>query len=642
MTRYLPRKPRLPMIFQAESSECGLACLAMVAGYHGHSTTVAELRKNHPISLRGITLRDLLLIAERIGLSGRPVRCDMAGIRHLKRPALLHWDLEHFVVLNRIRNRWYYLHDPARGELRMNAEEVSKHFTGIALEVATTPSFEPGEHARNLGFLDVLRSSKSLHASLFAILFYTTFVELFSLAAPAATKIIVDSGIPSGDGSFIRTAFLGAMVVVLFHGLCALIRDYSAVQVGARFNYHMLTGMVSRMLTLPLPFFEKRHAYDLVDRYQATNYLRDLFVSVGPIMILDGVFASISLVIVFLLSPILGLISLAALIAHGLIRLMLFHRIQTASERVVYSRAEEQGAIIETLRSILPIKAMGREDQRQLLWFQRHVTYLNAEHARARLSALIATSRQVILGSDLAISLYVGTLGVLQEQLTLGTFFGIMMYKSLFSMKAANLADQLIQFQLRVVYLERLSDIALAEPETNALRSVRPGRYRGRVTFDGVSFRYSSSDPDVLRDAELRIEPGEFVAICGGSGVGKTTMVKLLLGLYAPTKGRILIDDFAVDKVHPQLHRRQFGVVMQGDALLSGTIAENIAFFDPVIDTDKVIRCAKIACIHDEISGMAMKYNSRVTDTHAALSGGQRQRIMIARADNAYKGPYVS
>lgn len=636
LVRRNSRRGRLPMIFQSETTECALACLAMISNYYGRQMTIGELRDLYPVSLRGLTLRNIISVAARICLGLRPVRCEIDDLSKVQCPAMLHWDLEHFVVLRRIRGKRFEVFDPARGILSLTEKEFSNHFTGIAVEASPTQEFTEGTGKPSLTFGKIFRQTNGLARPLIYIGILSLFFELLSLASPAFTKVIIDTGVASGDRTFLATALAAFVVLVASQSGVSYIRDHTVMFVGASYNYQLVRGVVTHLLKLPLEFFEKRQIGDLVDRYHATNYIRSMFVGSLPVAVLDGLFALISLILVMVLAPVLALISLGALLSYLAVKSSLFRSVQSQTEKVIHAKALEQGFIIESLRCIVPIKVAARENERKGVWYQRYADYLNAEAGMARLFALQQSARLAIVGLDVGVSLVIGASAVISMDMSLGTFFGVLMYKSLFTLKSGNLVDRAFEFKMHDIHLSRLGDILLAKPERGAdqFNAAQSSSEKGAVDIrlQNVSFRYSDNEPWIMEDVCLNVPSGQFVAITGRSGAGKTTFVKILLGLYKPTRGQVFIGDESISKIDIYNHRSRFGVVMQDDELLTGTITENISFFDPTPDVKRVRRCAKLACIHDEICDMPMRYNSRLGEMGAALSGGQIQRLLLARS----------
>jgi ATP-binding cassette subfamily B protein RaxB len=641
MMKLLARN-KLPMIYQAESSECALACLAMVAGFHGLKITMLELRERYPISMKGATLRDVVELGQHIGFSSRPVRCELPGLRRLALPALLHWDFEHFVVLERVDKDRYRIHDPAVGVLDLSEQEVSNHFTGIAVILAPTESFSSGSFGERLSLWALLKKSRGMMPFIAQVIWLTAFLEAFALLSPLFLKAIIDTGLAQGDFDLVTAIAIGIASVALFQGILSFLRDYVILYFGSSFNLQVMNNLFGHLLRLPMHFFEKRITGDLIDRYQSTNAIRQVFTSNLPAILLDGLVTVAAIAIVCIISPLLGVIALGSFTLYLTTRVYLFRTTRTLSEKAIQARSEENGHVIDTLRGMQPIKIFAKEVERLNVWGNYHARLINAEKRVGLMFATQTALKVLILGIDAALSVYVGAWLVSRGEMTLGVLMAFFFYKAHFTQKSVQFAERLMDIRLVGVHLDRLAEIALSEPEQRPLDKLAITRedFRDcRIAFSDVSFQYGPIEPPVFSDVSFEIRAGDFIALIGPSGGGKTTIFKLLLGLLPPTSGRITFDGKPLADLDIQQYRRHFGVVMQQDLLLSGTILDNIAFFEASPDESKARRCAEVALIYDEIDAMPMKLNSRIGDLGSALSGGQKQRILLARA--LYHDPQI-
>ncbi len=628
-------RKRLPMIYQSESSECSLACLAMVAGYYGLKTTLLELRERYAISMKGATLRDVVELANHIRLTSRPVRCELAGLSNITLPALLHWDFDHFVVLSRIRNGRYTLHDPARGIVEYTEKELSNHFTGIAVMMSPAQDFTQGKGGERLSLWALFQSTRGLVPFIAQVMWLTAFLELFALCSPFVLKTVIDTGLAQGNFSFITALSLGIVSIAVCQGILTLLRDYVILYFGAAFNQQMMGNLFAHLLRLPMQFFEKRLTGDLIDRYQSTNQIRALFTSNLPSMMLDGLVTVIALVVVSFISPVLAVLMFGGFVLYLAMRSWFYGRQRMLVEKALKARSEENEHVIDTLRGMQPIKIFAKETERLNLWSNYYARLINAEKRVVLLSSAQSALKALILGADTAASVYFGALLVASGEITLGVLLAFFFYKAHFMQKSVQFAERLMELRLVGVHLDRMAEIALSEPEPSSLhkKPVLEEDFKNcRITFKNVSFKYGTIEPLVLTEASFEVCAGDFVAIIGPSGGGKTTLFKLMLGLLPPTSGQIEFNGTPLDQLDVQRYRRHFGVVMQQDLLLTGSIFDNIAFFEANPEEYKARECAQTALILDEIEAMPMKLNSRIGDLGSALSGGQKQRILLARA----------
>ena len=330
----------------------------------------------------------------------------------------------------------------------------------------------------------------------------------------------------------------------------------------------------------------------------------------------------------------------AAFLLYLALRLALYRQFRERSEAVIRSKAQENSTLIETLRAMQTLKLFNRENEREGQWLNRYAGVINASVRVGRTKILFTTLNEAIFGLENIVTIYLAVMMALAGQLTIGMIFAIMAYKQAFMNKAVSLVEVILDFRVLELHIERLSDIALSERETGHDRPTGyPRPINGLIELRNVWFRYAETEPFILEDINLRIEPGSTVTIMGPSGGGKTTLVKIMLGLLQPTSGEVLIDGLPLASIGLQAYREQIGAVMQEDQLLSGSIADNICFYEPACDQERMIECARLAGVHDEIMTMPMTYNSLIGDMGSSLSGGQKQRLLLARA--LYRQPKI-
>ncbi|ACJ00103.1 peptidase domain-containing ABC transporter [Rhodospirillum centenum] len=632
-----------PLVLQAEAMECGLACLAMVLGHHGHATDLSALRRRFSVSLKGATMKTIALMGQRLGLAPRGLRLEPAHLRDLKLPAILHWDMNHFVVLAAVTGDRVTIHDPAKGVVRMRMAELSQHFTGVALELTPTTGFEKKAARSTLGLFSLVGRVDGMKRALAQALILSVVLQLFVLASPFYMQLAVDEAVMKGDGGLMIALAVGFGLFTLINLGAQWLRSTVLLILGSVVNHQMVVNLFHHMLRLPLDWFEKRHIGDLVSRFGSTRPIRDLITDGLVAALVDGVMAVLTLVVIFLYSPLLAGIVLVALVLYAAVRIAAFRFLRQREEEVIAASAKEQTSFIETARAMQTIKIFGHETEREGVWHDRFAETVTRGVRLGRLNIGFTLANGLIYGVENVLVVYAGARLAMDGDLTVGMLFAFMAYKQQFLDKATKLLETAIQYRMLDLHLDRISDIALAERERGLERDAaeplitRP--LQGCIACKGVAYRYAETEPDVIAGVDLEVAPGEFVAITGPSGGGKTTLLKVMLGLFRPTAGEVLVDGVPLDHVGPASFRAQVGVVMQDDSLLSGTLAETITFFDPAPDLAWMRQCAAIAGIDAEIMAMPMNYNTLVGDMGAALSGGQRQRVLLARA--LYRRPRI-
>ena len=631
---------RLPSILQTEAAECGLACLAMVASYHGHRIDLNTLRRRHPVSLRGVTLRGLIQTANQMHLACRPLRFEMESLRQLVLPAIAHWDMNHFVVLKSVTARSIVIHDPASGEKTIPFTEASKHLTGVALELSPADGFTPKNETARLPFRIFWGQMPGLSSPLVQIFVLSVILELLVIAAPFYMQITVDEVVARGDVDLMLALALGFGLLTAINVATSALRSHIVLVVQNAVHFQIGARLFHHLVRLPLSYFEKRHIGDVLSRFQSIEPIRNVLAEGLILAAIDGLMAVATLAMIFVYSPRLALVVLTALLLYVVLRLALYRRFRDLSEASIQAEAHENSNFIESARAIQSIKLFNREADREGQWLNRHADTVNANVRLGRAQIQFKTMNTAIFGVENIVTVYLAALLVLDNAMTVGMIFAFMAYRSHFTGKASTLVEKALEFRLLDLHLDRLSDIALSPLERGHDRPLACSNpIQGGLELRNVSFRYAETERFVLENVNLKVEAGKFVTIMGPSGGGKTTLLKIMLGLLEPTSGEVLVDGIPLSTVGARVYREQVAAVMQEDHLLSGSIADNICFFDPEFDHERMVMCAQMAGVHDEIMAMPMAYNSLIGDMGSSLSGGQKQRVLLARA--LYKAPKI-
>lgn len=627
----------VPLILQTEAAECGLACLAMVAGAHGLATDLPALRRRFSLSLKGVTLADLVRMAAVLKLQGRALRAELAHLPQLKTPCILHWDMNHFVVLVRVQGRHLWIHDPAGGARRLTLEEASPHFTGIALELTPMPDFAPGRDRRRTRLAQLVGPVTGLRRALAQILLLALVLETFVLLNPFLLQWVVDDVLVTGDRDLLLVLGLGFGGLVLFQAATAALRGWAVLALSAQLNQQWLSNIFAHLLRLPLPWFEKRHAGDIWSRFGSVRQIQQTLTGSFVEALLDGLLVLLTLVLMLVYSPALAAIAFGAVALYALLRAAGYRALRRASEQVLVHEARQASHFLESLRGIAAIKLFGAEPDRQSRFASLVVDATNADVQARRLQLGFATTHRLLFGLERVAVVWLGASLVLDQRISLGMLFAFLAYKEQFAQRFSALIDRGVELWMLRLQGERLADIALTPPEDLGAAAAPLPDTPPAIELVGLRFRYADGEPEVLQGIDLRIEAGESLAITGPSGGGKSTLLKLLLGLYQPTGGEIRIGGQPLARVGLAAWRERLGAVMQDEPLFAGSIADNIAGFEPQPDLARVAECARVAAVADEIEAMPMGWHTLVGDLGHTLSGGQKQRVLLARA--LYRGP---
>ena len=629
--------PRLPCVLQAEAAECGLACLCMLATYHGHAIDLAGLRARFPPGVRGCSLNHLAGIAERLGLGCRAVRAEPEELAQLRLPCIVHWQFRHFVVLHRIRRGRFEVHDPACGARSLSAAEFGAGFTGVALELWPDARFVPAAPPPRLRLRDVTGHVLGLRRFLGHVLVLSLLLELMALLHPFYTQWIVDHVLVTGDRDLLGALVVGFTLLLFGRQAVELLRSWLILYTGTRLHLQWRSNIVGHLLALPLPFFEHRTLGDIVARIDGADAIQHTLTGEFLEALLDGVVAVLTLAALLVYSPRLSALALATIILYAMLRLSMHAALRSATQGQVQLGAIQQGFLLETIRGARTIKLMGAAQPRRVRWLDHLVGQINGGLRLHKLGLVLSTSSALLLGVDGVLTLWLGAGAVLDAELTTGMLLAFIAYKAQFQGRVSSLIDKYFALRLLGLHVERLADIVLSAPEQDT-----PGtapRTDAAIEAVELGLRHADDEPWVLRDLSFRIEPGQAVAVIGASGCGKSTLLQLLLGALVPSRGRLLLGGVEMARVDLEAWRGQVGCVLQDDQLFAGSVLDNIAFFDAAPDAAWAAHCAAVAQVHDDIAAMPLGYQTLAGDLGAHLSGGQRQRIMLARA--LYKRPRV-
>lgn len=625
-------------LLQSEAAECGLACVAMVANYYGHQLDLTTLRNRYSVSLKGTNLQQLMLLANQLALASRALKLEVDELAKLQKPCILHWEMNHFVVLTKVGRNSVTILDPAIGERKVAMAEVDKAFTGVALELTPTTEFKKVDERVQLGLTAFWNKAKGILPALIKLFVLSLILQVFALASPYYTQLVVDEVLVSHDQPLLVVLALGFGLLMMIQIVVGVLRSWIALHLGTMLSMQMVTNLFRHLLHLPAAYFEKRHMGDITSRFGSLSAVQSLLTSSLVEGLLDGIMVVIVFAMMYLYSPQLSLIVVLVVIMYALLRWAFFWPMRQLTEESIVAGAKEQSVFMESIRGYQALKLFGQETQRLNLWQNRHAEAVNKGYRLAKWGIGAGVSNQVLFGIEGILIVYLAAQEVMAGAMTVGMLFAFMAYKAQFTSRVSSLIGLVVQIKMTKLHLERLADIALTEKEdTGELNSSRI--LSGNLSVKDLSFRYASNEPLLFNGLTLEVNAGENIAIIGPSGCGKTTLLKLLLGLLSAESGKIEVDGVDIKQLGLRNYRSQVAAVMQDDQLLSGTLAENISFFDPEASLEQIYTAAQLAGIHQDILAMPMGYNSLVGDMGSSLSGGQKQRLLLARA--LYRQPKI-
>ncbi|HAO2593244.1 TPA: peptidase domain-containing ABC transporter [Escherichia coli] len=631
---------RVPVIHQTETAECGLACLAMICGHFGKNIDLIYLRRKFNLSARGATLAGINGIAEQLGMATRALSLELDELRVLKTPCILHWDFSHFVVLVSVKRNRYVLHDPARGIRYISREEMSRYFTGVALEVWPGSEFQSETLQTRISLRSLINSIYGIKRTLAKIFCLSVVIEAINLLMPVGTQLVMDHAIPAGDRGLLTLISAALMFFILLKAATSTLRAWSSLVMSTLINVQWQSGLFDHLLRLPLAFFERRKLGDIQSRFDSLDTLRATFTTSVIGFIMDSIMVVGVCVMMLLYGGYLTWIVLCLTTIYIFIRLVTYGNYRQISEECLVREARAASYFMETLYGIATVKIQGMVGIRGAHWLNMKIDAINSGIKLTRMDLLFGGINTFVTACDQIVILWLGAGLVIDNQMTIGMFVAFSSFRGQFSERVASLTSFLLQLRIMSLHNERIADIALHEkeekkPEIEIVADMGPIS----LETNGLSYRYDSQSAPIFSALSLSVAPGESVAITGASGAGKTTLMKVLCGLFEPDSGRVLINGIDIRQIGINNYHRMIACVMQDDRLFSGSIRENICGFAEEMDEEWMVECARASHIHDVIMNMPMGYETLIGELGEGLSGGQKQRIFIARA--LYRKPGI-
>ncbi|MGI9247915.1 MAG: peptidase domain-containing ABC transporter [Woeseiaceae bacterium] len=624
--------PHLPIIRQTTATECGLTCIAMVANYLGVGADLVELRRQHPPSLNGATLKSVSAICEDLRLSTRAVTCRLSELRSLRTPCLLHWRFNHFVVLKSVGRDQLVIHDPARGVVRESLECAKDAFTGVALEISRGSGFRKTRPSPKLKLSGLLPLDAGIGRKLSAGLVLALICEMLVLASPFYLQAVIDQVLGKGDYLLLNTLAVGFGVLLLFQVIANTMRQLTFQYLSQVSVFDITARVLHKLLRLPLTYFRNRDLGDVQHRVQSLRRVQDFIVHSAPALVLDVLFVMLIMGLMAVYEPHLTVLAVAATLAWCSWRAIMFPLRLRLSSDIATSESSLQTHFLETLRAVQTIKMINGEAARQSEWRDVFANGINEKIRAGNLVILDSALRQMLFQGLRVVTIYILAKRGLDGQMSIGMVSAFVAYLGMFITRTGGIVDRVIEYKLLEVPLNRLADIVFNDEEPAGQgRPIRVGSAQ-EIELKDVAFSYAPGEPWVLKSCSCRIRENGFTAIAGCSGIGKSTLLRLIAGIEPLSVGQILVGGTAINDWHLQSLRDEMATVFQDDCLLRGSIAENIAVFERCIDPERVRQAAQDACIDAEIESLSMGYETRICDLGSSLSKGQVQRILLARA----------
>ena len=626
---------RFPLIEQAEETDCGAACLAMITRHYGISITLGKLREMANVTTEGATLDSLASVGESLGFTMRGLQCTYEGLMESELPLIAHWQGYHYIVVYGISKHYVWIADPALGFRKMSAEEFDKGWTGTCL------LFSPGNNMTEITagrsswtrFIHFLRPHKS---ALVYLLMATAVIESLSLVPPIIVQNILDRVVVHQNYSLLTVLFVGFLIAMAFTQLTGLLRTLMANFMVRSLDFAMMSQFFKHTLSLPVDFFAKRRTGDIFARFQENETIRAFLTESTINIILNLFMMFIYFIVLFIYNVKMTLLLIVMMIPLVLLTLLITPKIKQYARRNFDASTDAEAMLMETLNGSETVKAMGIERSMRMRWEKKYAKALNVKYQSQRFEALVGLASRVIHSTITIVLLWVGASLVLSQALTIGQLIAFNMLMGNVMAPLMGLIGVWDELHEAGVAMDHIGDVLELEPEQKPedlpARILLPD-LRGDIRFEDVYYRYGGSEsPYVLENVSLELNAGETIAIVGHSGSGKSTIAKLLVGFFTPTEGKITVDGYDLNRLDKERYRNQIGYVMQSNLMFSGTIANNIALGEDNPDHRRLVEVAKLADAHGFISRLPLGYEQMVGERGVGLSGGQIQRVCIARA----------
>jgi NHLM bacteriocin system ABC transporter peptidase/ATP-binding protein len=626
---------RTPTILQMEAAECGAASLAMVLAYHGVWVPLEQLRVECGVSRDGSKASNIVRAAQRFGLSARGFRQEPSTLHLATMPCIIHWNFNHFVVLEGIKGTFAYINDPAFGRRRIGMEELDRSFTGVVLAMEPADDFVPiGAKPKGLRLL--LRELRGSKAAVGLLVLLSFLMVIPGIVSASFSKIFIDDILIQHLTGWLRPLLVGMVVTALVRTVLTILRQSLLLRLQTKLSVVMISRFLWRVMALPIEFFTQRHAGDIAARVAANEQIARLLsggIATNALNLTSVVFFAIAMAIYDWPLAAIG-IGLSLL---NVLSLQVFaRRREDLSRGLALERGKLLGAVVGIVRSIETIKASGLEDEAFGQWSGIQAKLLNAERELAASSVVLDMLPTLISGLTVTAILILGALRVIEGSLSLGSLVAFQSLMASFSEPVAILVNQAGSFQLIKGALDRLEDVynyPLDEPSKKPVAGDNyPPKLAGSIELKVVKFGYSRLEPALISDLSIAVKPGSRVALVGASGSGKSTIGRLICGLCRPWEGEILFDGLKLQDIPSEVFANSIAYVDQDIFLFEGTARDNLTLWDPTTPDDDLSTALQESAMQDDIATRTGNYDCYVNEGGSNFSGGQRQRIEIARA----------
>ncbi len=627
-------RPTVHTVLQNESQECGLACMAMIANAYGHSVNMPYMRSVHQVTGGGMSLAELYNLAGVFGFDARGLAVQNTDeMDALKLPAILHWEGQHYVVLERISGGRFYIHDPSIGPRAFDKDDFERYFSGVVLELEPRLAMDKIAAKDGLTFWDVVKSTNGFREATRRILIVSSAVGVLALATPILLQISLDFVLPQSDVDLLGILTIGLCALLLFEAIGRWLRDVVILRTSVGMQVQFTRSVVGHGLRLPLRYFEARHPGDFVTRLDSIDQVK-AFASDGLVRsVADALVSVLSVALMFYYSTSMTLMVLATLAAAIGARALYLARTRDATNESLAARTVEVSTLLDGLDRISTIKAhnvSGRFEQR---WFEKMARFASRDFLSRKLQIDAQLLIHIVVMLGTVSTLYAGVAAVLTNKMTIGMLYAFFSLRGTFFLMADTLTVNLMHLTVIGSHVRRLEDVIQADPEiASGAKAIRK-TIRKDVAIQDVSISFGQDQRPIVLGAELAInvEQNERIAIIGESGSGKSSLLKVIASVADPTSGSLLVDGQPLSRFGLIEYRNNIGAVFAEDGLFQATIVENVSMFDPDVSLERVQEALELVGLTSEIESLPAGLATIVANNNTLLSTGQRRRLLAAR-----------
>ncbi|WP_227496320.1 peptidase domain-containing ABC transporter [Bacillus cereus] len=622
---------KVPFIQQMEYSECGLACLTMILNYYDYNCNLNNMREEFPAPRGGFSISNLYEIAQEKKLEVKAYEVPIESFNALQLPCILYWENKHYIVLEKVKKNHVVIVDPAIGRINLSKNELALKYSGYALLLTPEPDFLPNKK-ENRSLL--WKYFKERRKFLFLLILITILIQGIMVAIPLATKWFIDNVLTTQQSDLIGIVGISIFIFFISFILVSSLRGISISILQTKLDSSIMSDFMDTLLHLPFPFFDNRSNGDILFRANSSLYIRDILSTTIITLFIDVILIITYTVIMTSFSFELSWILFMTSICLAVILFFNAKIVRKMTEKNIKDKISVQSILTETISNVSDIKSLGLEETFLSNWKKHYKSQLNSTQRLNIWESIIQTFTSSLQYTLPMLILWMGSFLLFKGSITLGTLLAFNSIAGSFIIPVVSISNNFTHIIAVRSYFARIEDVLRTKKEQEKIED-KEGVYKlnGKVEFRNVTFQYNRFSSPVLHNVSFIINPGETVAIVGASGSGKSTIAKLILGLYKPNKGEILIDDKPINDYNLVELRSRIGSVLQESKLFNGTVKDNISMQNSVSNKiEEIVEASKKSAIFEDIMKTPLGFETIISEAGSNFSGGQRQRILIARA----------